>query len=469
MNSTASRGGAKRVARAAALAGMAWALVMATVLPIAPASASSAPSSVTLTRGNGFIDVSWPTVSNATGANIVYSTNEKQSWTRAATGTAGTPSGGNTTYRLANTNNLLPYYVAVSLVYSGTSSGWTNSARLGPALSPLPARNVAVTRTTVNSSPALDVAWDQCNVSETSCNGGVAVTGYYVNLSTNGGHSWTREQTITSPTNGQDNLTISTGTGADGADRYTVRLSTGISTSESYIASVGLENAVGVSWVNSASVAATTTPPANVTSLTVHRAVSSLVLEWPPVTGATGYDIVYSSNDRQTWTRAVSNTAGTYSGTNLTYTISSGIDNSSTYYVGIRPRSSGGAGGWTNSAEVLSAITPRPAWHLDVTRSNNALSVIWQQCDVNARFCNGGSEITSFAINLSSNGGATWTRAKTFSDPDSDSDVTVGSDRWTVALSSNITNATQYLVSVGVRNRMGTSWVNYGPIPAFTS
>ena len=241
----------------------------------------------------------------------------------------------------------------------------------------------------------------------------------------------------------------------------------GVYTSGSYIASVGLENAIGVSWVNSDSVDASTTPPANVTSLTVHRALSSLVLEWPQVTGTTGYDIVYSSNDRASWTRAVSGMAGG-SGATRTYTISTGIDNSSTYHVGIRARSSAGASGWTNSAAVLPAITPRPAWHLDVTRSDGALSVIWQQCDVNARSCNGGSEITSFAINLSANNGATWTRAVTITNPTSGSDgLTIGSDRWTVALSNNITNATQYIVSVGIRNRMGTSWVNHGPIDAF--
>ena len=442
-------------------------------------SAPSTPSSVTLTRGNGFIDVSWPTVSGATGHNIVYSTNNRYSWTRAATNEPGTASGTNTTYRITSANNSSAYVVAVQATNSSGSSGWRNSDLSSALLLPVKAQNVSLSRTAAGQSPpTLTLTWDQCDMSQTWCNGGIAVTGYFVNLSSNGGHSWSRVKTITDPTTDSDVTTVTNPSNpvpASGFVRYSVDITTGIYNNLSYRASFGVQNAMGVAWANSSQAAANETALSSVSALTVHRGNAFFDLEWPTVTGATGYDINYSTDDRKSWVRAASNVTPTLSESTSSYRIN-GTNTNSTYIFAIRPLSTTvTGGGWTNSAPSEPAITPLPAWYLSVTRSNGQLSVSWDQCNTTADWCSGGSEITEYAINLRA--GGAWTRAKTITDPTNDSDLTIvanggtnsGFDRWTVTLSNGISNSTAYLVSVGSYNRMGASWVNKGPLSPFTS
>ena len=472
---------ARRAPRPASLlAGvMALALVASATAPAAWAqSAPAAPSSVTLTRGAGFIDVSWPTVTGATGHNIVWSTDNKGSWTRAATNAAGTASGTNTTYRIAGTNNLLPYVVAVQATNLSGSSGWTNSAEYGPVLTPMPARNVSVSRSlSQQGNPELTVTWDQCDVSQAYCNGGSSVTGYFVNLSTDSKNSWSRVKTITDPTTDSDVTTVSNPTNPvpdSGFTRYSVTLTSGIYNNLSYVASFGLQNAAGVSWANSSELAASASlSPVDMSELEIHRGNGFIDVVWEPVTGATGYDINHSADDKTSWIRAASNATGTVAGSDLTYRVNS-IDNNATYHVAIRPRNTTSLGGWTVSTPSGPAITPAPAWNMNVVRGSS-LTVSWDQCDVDSDWCNGGSEITQWAINLRAGASTSpWTQAWTYDESNSLSDAGLtitddggtspGDDRWSVLVSYALVAGTSYTVAVGITNRMGTTWVNYGQL-----
>ena len=92
---------------------------------------------------------------------------------------------------------------------------------------------------------------------------------------------------------------------------------------------------------------------------------------------------------------------------------------------------------------------PAAANNIQVTRSDNALSVSWQHCDVTQVSCNGGSPVTGYLINLRSGDGV-WGRVKTLADYTSGSAVNI---------TGGVTNAA-YKVSVGVQNGNSINWMS---------
>ena len=96
--------------------------------PIGPA----APDSVTVTRGDGTLIVSWTAVNGAGSYNVNTSYDGKVSWVRAESGVAGTSA------TISNVSNSETYVVAVQPVFGGETAGWTNSAPAGPYTAPPP-------------------------------------------------------------------------------------------------------------------------------------------------------------------------------------------------------------------------------------------------------------------------------------------------------------------------------------------
>ena len=200
--------------------------------PLAAVQVPAPPASVSVYRGFKFLDVEWPAVSGATGYNVNYTTDGGISWNRAATGVA------NASYRIAGIPNLAGHIVAVQAVNSYGGGHWRNSAPVGAVHDIVKAGSVLASRT-ANSDTSLDVSWTICNVALDSCNGGTPVTGYHINLSSDGGRSWTRAKTVASYTSGA---------------RETV--DTGVRGDENYIVAVGVATRFQTAWTNSAPVAA---------------------------------------------------------------------------------------------------------------------------------------------------------------------------------------------------------------------
>ena len=95
-------------------------------------------------------------------------------------------------------------------------------------------------------------------------------------------------------------------------------------------------------------------PPGPVASVTVTRGDGSLDASWDAVDGATSYHITYSSDGKQSWSLAALN----HPDASITV---SGVDNASTYIIGVRARNASGASSWTNSAPVGPYVpTPPP-------------------------------------------------------------------------------------------------------------
>ena len=281
--------------------------------PIAP-QLPAAPGSVTLTRSAGQLTVNWTAVSEATSYNINLSADGTNSWTRAVSGATGTSD------TIDSGIDNWPWYIAaVQSVNDKGAGGWTNSEFVGPIYTPGQVGDLRAERV----GTGISVTW-----SAPDNNGGSAVTGYDVNYTVDGVHSWERAH--------NDQL----GTNATISD---------VSNAVDYVVAVRANNGVGTgAWTNSAPVAGLA-GPASVTALKGGDYVEG---EWSAVTGATGYDVnlLYFQNEYHY--RIETN----MSGTSRRIYINDGADFSPEQFViAVRARNAHGPGAWTNSAPATAA------------------------------------------------------------------------------------------------------------------
>ena len=85
------------------------------------------PASVSVTRGDGTMTVTWTAASRATGYGVLYRANDSSSWSRVASNHAGT------SYTITGVDNAKYYWVAVYASNSGGHSQW-NLALYNPPL-----------------------------------------------------------------------------------------------------------------------------------------------------------------------------------------------------------------------------------------------------------------------------------------------------------------------------------------------
>ena len=346
------------------------------VSPVAAQSTPAAPDSVSVTRGDKTLNVSWDAVSGASSYNVNVSGDHKGSWHRAKSGV----SGASTT--ITGVDNGGTYYVAVQSVGSGGKlSGWRNSSAAGPYTPPNTPNppgapgSVSISR----GDGTLTVSWGAAS----------GAASYNINLSSNGKGSWTRAKSGATGTSATLNAT----------------------NSATYYAAVQAVNSGGLSgWTNSAAAGPYTPPapptpptptpapapdpPSTPSSVTVTRADGTLSASWDAVDGATGYHITYSSDSKQSWTAAADNHAGT------SITIS-GVDNAKTYVVAVRAKNAGGGSGWRHSPAMGPYTPPAPPaapTGLSVTPGNGDYAVAWDAV----------SGATGYDVRAKASGSSTW-------------------------------------------------------------
>ena len=381
------------------------------------------PQSVAATHApGGALSISWRAPANAdsalvTGYDIVLSSDGRHSWTRVATGALPAPVSGVYTYTHGGVASWKTHHVAVRAVGAGGASGWANSAPVPGISAPGAPQQLSIVR----GNGYLDISWRA-----PSGDGGSAVTGYDINLSSDGKASWTRAASgvLPSPSGGV----------------YTQRVTAGVSNSMHYHASARATNAAGGgSWADSA-VSAPSVPAAPA-SVIGYRGLGFIDVEWTAVSGATGYDVNYRPQG-QGWTRAASGVAGTSA--RVTLPALTGL-----YHVSVRASNASGPGPWRTSALVPMAMEPAQPAAITTSRTAASFTVSWTSCDMSEAWCNGDSPVTGYLVNVSSDGGQTWTRAHT---------LTAYSGQ---ALSiSNADAADDYIVSVKIENRVGGIWTN---------
>src|SRR5438445_1825374 len=296
-----------------------------------------------------------------------------------------------------------------------------------------PPSSTASARTLVAPSPPMGLAAttassSQINLSWTAPaeNGGSAITGYMIERSANGGSSWSTLVANTGST-----ATTYSDTGLAHTTTFTYRVSA--------INSIGTSSSSGTTSATTLALA-----PSSPTGLAATAASSSQInLSWtaPADNGGsaiTGYKIERSADGGTTWTTLVANTGSTatsYSDTGLT--------RSTTYAYRVYAINSVGTNSPSNTASATTlAVAPSPPTGLTATAaSSSQIDLTWT-----APTDNGGSAITGYKIERSTNGGTTWTTIVS----NSGSTATTYSD-------TGLTPGTTYTYRVSSVNSAGTS------------
>ena len=290
-----------------------------------------------------------------------------------------------------------------------TGKGWTITD--GGAEAVVPGSPTGVGGTSGNTQVSL--SW-----TAPSDNGGSAITDYVVQVKPASGGAWT--------------------TFSDGTSTSTSAVVTGLTNGTAYIFQVAAVNAAGTGSYSSSSSSVTpyTTPgaPTGVAGTSGNTQVS---LSWtaPSDNGGaliTDYAIQYSSNGGA-W---ITFTDGVSTGTS---TVVTGLANGTEYIFQVAAINSVGTG--TSSASSL-GVTPvtNPGAPTSVTGTagDGQVSLSWT-----APSSNGGSAITDYFVQYSSNNGTDWT---TFSD---------GTSTSTSATVTGLTNGTAYVFQVAAVNAVG--------------
>ena len=379
-----------------------------------PLSAPGVPGGLEVVRSAGAISVSWTSGEGASGYNVVFSSDDKRSWGRSHTNVAVT------SVTISDVDDDAAYFVAVQAVNSVGSSGWVNSGRVGPLVSvPLSAPGVPGGLEVVRSAGAISISWAS----------GEGASGYNVVFSSDGKRSWGRSHT---------NVAVTSVTISDVDD------------DAAYFVAVQAVNSVGSSgWVNSGRVGPLVSVPLSAPGvpggLEVVRSAGAISISWASGEGASGYNVVFSSDGKRSWGRSHTNVA-------VTSVTISDVDDDAAYFVAVQAVNSVGSSGWVNSGRVGPLVSvplsaPGVPGGLEVVRSAGAISVSWAS----------GEGASGYNVVFSSDDKQSWGR--------SHSNVAV-----TSVTISDVDDDAAYFVAVQAVNSAGSSgWVNSSRIEPLTN
>ena len=237
---------------------------------------------------------------------------------------------------------------------------------------------------TASGSTRINLSW-----TAPASTGGSAITGYKIEVSSNGGSSWTDQVANTSST-----ATTYAHTGlASGSTRHY------------RVSAINANGSGTASNVDSATTA--TTVPGAPTGLTATASGSTRInLSWsaPASTGGsaiTGYKIEVSPNGTSGWTDQVANTNST--ATTYAHT---GLASGSTRHYRVSAINANGAGTASNvdSATTATTVPGAPSGLTATASGTTQINLSWT-----APASTGGSAITGYKIEVSSNGTSGWT------------------------------------------------------------
>jgi hypothetical protein len=295
-------------------------------------------------------------------------------------------------------------------------------ATFTPPTAPFP---VSVVGATAPDAPTLVTALPgtrQATISWAAPNNnGSGIRDYLVQYSSNGGTTWTSF--------------------SDGTNKATTATVTGLSDDTTYAFRVAAVNYIGTGPYSTASSPVSTNalpgPPSAVSGTPGNGEVA---LSWtgPPSNGGaniTDYAVQYSSNSGSTWTTFGDATSATPSAT------VTGLANGTAYVFRVAAITEVGTGAYsTASASVTPTGTvPNAPTTLTGTPGDTQVSLTWA-----SPANNGGSSITDYVVQFSSNSGSTWS---TFSD---------GTSSAAAAVVTGLTNGTAYIFRVAATNSQGT-------------
>ena len=388
-----------------------------------PRTVPGAPTGLAATPGSTQVALSWTAPAANGGSTITdylveYSANGGTSWTTFTDATSTV-----TSATVTGLTNGTPYTFRVSA---------TNTAGTGPASTTTSAtpRTVPGAPTglaaTVRCRPTVSarVRWP-CPGRRRAANGGSTITDYLVEYSANGGTSWTTFNDATST------VTSATVTGLTNGTAYTFRVSA--------------VNAAGTGPASTTTSATPRTVPGAPTGLTATAALPAngvgsgeVRLSWiAPISNGgstiTDYVIEYSSNGGTSWT-TFNDATSTATSTTVT-----ALTNGTAYTFRVAATNAAGTGPASATTSATPRTVPGAPTGLTATPGSTQVALSWT-----APAANGGSTITDYVIEYSSNGGTSWT---TFTDVTSTA---------TSATVTALTNGTTYTFRVAAINAAGT-------------
>ena len=288
-----------------------------------------APANVTVVRGDETLSVTWDEVQwpgTTIGYWVFTSTDGAYTWQLAASHVLGTST------TLQGMDNQQAYHIGVMKPFvhpngNPYASEMGVSAPVPAVQAPGQVGTIGLTR----GAGFLTVTW-----LPPAKDSGIAPKGYDIVYSDNSGGSWHRAGTEVLPSPDTNGV-------------YSYRIGNGSSVIDDtlgYLVGLRAVNAVGAGpWRNGGPVAALNPPPGAPTSVTVQRGSDHLDASWPAVAGATSYNVVYSSNNGGSWTRAATEIEAT------SYRIPN-IPNTGSYIVAVQAVNNAGSGPWRNSASI---------------------------------------------------------------------------------------------------------------------
>ncbi len=322
------------------------------------------------------INLSWTTPSSDGGSAItgykIYRS------TSSGTETFLTSIGNVLSYNDTTVTNEQTYYYMVSAVNSVGESAQSNEASAIPLGPPQPPAGIDAEAV---SSSQINVSWFP------EYNGGSAITGYKIERLTYGSSTW---NTIVSNT-GNTSTTYS---------------DTGLAHSTTYYYRVSAINSLGTSLPSQTSYARTwntvSSSPTNLSATSVSSSQINLSWATPSDNGGlaiTGYMIERSTDSGSTWSTIVSNTAST----STTYS-DTGLAHSTTYTYRVSAINAAGTSSTSNTASATTFNTvPSPPTGLTASAQVLQINLSW-----NTPSDNGGTPITGYKIERSTNNGNTW-------------------------------------------------------------
>jgi hypothetical protein len=385
---------------------------------LALAVTPGAPMGVITTAGANQVGLVWtPPTSNGGTALTDYRVEWKSASTTVttwnlfndgvSTGTTATVTG------LTNGTAYVFRVAAINALGAGTPSAASLSATPGTV------PNVPTNLVVVNGNAAVNLSWTA------PANGGSAILDYAIQQSVDGGANWT--------------------TVADGVSTSTTYRVSGLTNGTSYVFRVAAVNAFGQGTPTAASGPVTpNVAPGMPTNVVATPGNTQVRLSWaaPPSNGGTAltdYRVEWKSASTTVTTWNLFND-GVSTGTTATVT---GLTNGTAYVFRVAAINALGAG---TPSEISLAVKPNASGFVQPnaplfvvgTSGNAQVSLSW------SAGATGGTAITSYIVQYSSNSGGSWT---TFS-----SAITTRATDVT-----GLVNGTPYVFRVAANNAIGTS------------
>jgi len=378
---------------------------------VTPATTPGAPTLVSGSPGDGQVSVSW-TAPTSTGGDPISGYDVEWS----------SDNGAHWSSPLAAAQSSTSTAALVTGLTNGTSYVFKVAARNGVGAGAFSTVSSAVTPAGAPATPtgAGATAGDQqATVSWTAgSDGGSAITSYDVRYSTDGGTSWT-----------------SLGVAYAGSPAVV----TGLTNGTSYLFDVAAINGVGASaYSDPTSAVVPSGLPGTPTGVSASGGNGQATVSWtaPSANGSaiTGYAVRYSTDSGAHWTSAGAAVAG--SPTTVT-----GLGNGTSYVFDVAAVNANGTGNYSSaSSAVTPSTTPATPAFATVTPGNGSVSLTWTAP------ANGGSAITGYAVETSSDDGAHWSAPLASALTSTATSATV----------TGLTNGTGYAFRIAATNANGT-------------